>query len=51
MATPATDSSVLTRRGVLTPTASSLVLSACGQAQPQDEAEPDGSARRAARSC
>ncbi|MEU5786471.1 ABC transporter substrate-binding protein [Micromonospora purpureochromogenes] len=44
MATPAIDSSVLTRRGVLTATASSLVLSACGQAQPQDEAEPDGSA-------
>ncbi|WP_238451625.1 ABC transporter substrate-binding protein [Micromonospora sp. 4G55] len=44
MATPAIDSSVLTRRGVLTATASSLLLGACGQAQPQDEAEPDGSA-------
>ncbi|WP_446212611.1 ABC transporter substrate-binding protein [Micromonospora sp. IBSANI012] len=44
MATPAIGSSVLTRRGVLTATASSLLLSACGQAQPQDEAEPDGSA-------
>ncbi|MFC8615270.1 ABC transporter substrate-binding protein [Micromonospora purpureochromogenes] len=44
MATPAIDSSVLTRRGVLTATASSLLLSACGQTQPQDEAEPDGSA-------
>ncbi|SCF43678.1 branched-chain amino acid transport system substrate-binding protein [Micromonospora purpureochromogenes] len=44
MATPAIDSSVLTRRGVLTATASSLLLSACGQGQPQDEAESSGSA-------
>ncbi|MER6596603.1 hypothetical protein ABT214_33075 [Micromonospora purpureochromogenes] len=29
---------------MLTATASSLLLSACGQAQPQDEAEPDRSA-------
>ncbi|MEH1054814.1 ABC transporter substrate-binding protein [Micromonospora sp. CPCC 206171] len=43
MATPAIGSSVLTRRGVLTATTSSLLLSGCGQGQPQDEAEPGGS--------
>ncbi|MEU5938416.1 ABC transporter substrate-binding protein [Micromonospora sp. NPDC047548] len=44
MATPAIDSSALTRRGVLTATASSLLLSACGQAETQDGTKPDGSA-------
>ncbi|MEV0808127.1 ABC transporter substrate-binding protein [Micromonospora sp. NPDC050200] len=44
MATPAIDSSVLTRRGVLTAATSSLLLSACGQAETQDGAEPDGTA-------
>lgn len=34
MVTPATDSSALTRRGVLTAAASSLLLSACGQTGP-----------------
>ncbi|MEH0825111.1 MULTISPECIES: ABC transporter substrate-binding protein [unclassified Micromonospora] len=44
MATPATGSSALTRRGVLSATVGSLLLSACGQAETQHEAEPDGSA-------
>ncbi|SCG41482.1 ABC transporter substrate-binding protein [Micromonospora halophytica] len=44
MATPMTDSTMLTRRGVLSAAAGALLLSGCGPTTAQDDAEPDGSA-------
>ncbi|WP_406038101.1 ABC transporter substrate-binding protein [Micromonospora sp. NBC_00898] len=44
MATPATESAVLTRRGVLAAAAGTLLPSACGPAGPQDQASAGSSA-------
>ncbi|RZU73209.1 hypothetical protein EV384_1609 [Micromonospora kangleipakensis] len=44
MATPAIDSAVLTRRGLLAAAAGTLPLSACGPGGPQDQAGAGSSA-------